>query len=140
MRVLYCPSAADPGSLAALMEQLSDQGLTPILGRIRYIAELNGHPQPPYAKPLRNVDGSLCELRSPYGDDLLRIYYFVDQERQALILLNCIIKPDGRDHPSKYRGTAGKRLEKEINDSIALALLLKQAYPSNQSTYELLPH
>ncbi len=144
MQVYFLSPSAHPSSFGKIVEQLLDQEkydlLTRIIQNIEHIAGVGGHPQPPTAKPLKHVDNELCEIRTAYGrDELLRIYYFVDHKTERLILLNCITKPDGRDFPSKYQGTAGKRLQRELQESIAIAVKIKTEYSPTHPDYEPLP-
>jgi hypothetical protein len=72
-------------------------------------------------------------------EELLRIYYFVDRKTERMVLLNCITKPDGHNFSSKYQGNAGKKLERELQESIALAVTLKAEYSSTNPAYEPFP-
>lgn len=144
MQVYFLSPSAHPSSFGTIVEHLLNQEnhdmLTRIIQNIEHIAGLGGHPQPPAAKPLRHVDSELCEIRAPYGkEELLRIYYFVDRKTERLVLLNCISKPDGRNLPSKYQGNAGKKLERELQESVALAVRLKAEYSPTNLAYEPFP-
>lgn len=144
MYVYFLSPSAHPSSFGKIVEDLLDQEshdmLTRIIQNIEHIASLGGHPQPPTAKPLRHVDNDLCEIRTQYGkDELLRIYYFVDQKTKRLVLLNCITKPDGRKFSSKYQGNAGKKIERDLQESVALAVKLKAEYTPTNPEYEPLP-
>ena len=145
MYVYFLSPSPHPSSFGKIVEHLLDQEnhdmLTRIIQNIEHIAGLGGHPQPPTAKPLRHVDDALCEIRTPYGrEELLRIYYFVDRKTERMVLLNCITKPDGRNFSSKYQGNAGKKLERELQESIALAVTLKVGYSSTNPAYDPFPN
>ena len=123
-------------ALSELLDNNPDM-LTRVLVTIRHVATTKGHPQPPHAKPLRDANPNLCEIRTKYDrENLLRIYYFVDKENDNLILLNYIIKPDGRQNASHYEGKAGKKLKREIATSIEIAIELQTAYHHNHPHYE----
>lgn len=142
MNVFCLQSSAHPkafvGLLAELMAEGDEDTLAKILTTISHVASVGGHPQEPTARRLSGVD--MCEIRSKYRrGELIRIYYFVDKDRNIMLLLNSIIKPDGSNNPSQYEGKAGKRLEKDLQQSIALALQLKESFPSSSPHYDSLP-
>ncbi|PCI25110.1 hypothetical protein COB57_02745 [Candidatus Peregrinibacteria bacterium] len=119
----------NPRSIGYLLNQLIDKDektLISILTTIRHISEQGGFPIPPHAKPLKEVNNEICEMRIKYDlNNLLRIYYFVNKEEKVMLLLNFIIKPDGRKFPADYEGKKGKKLLKEIGASVEYALELK---------------
>jgi len=126
MDILLLSSSIHEESFANFLENLFEQQteeaelITRILEIIEHVARNGGHPQPPYAKPLREVNNELCELRIKYENNLLlRIYYFVEKGTQKLFLLNYILKPD------QYEKTVKKKTDKIIEKSIQLALQLK---------------
>jgi hypothetical protein len=141
LKVLFLASTFHDQSFGKVLEDILALGDEEIIAcideHIGYITDRNGHPQPPIAKPLRDVDGELCEIRTKYGkEDLLRIYYFVDKETDSLILLNAIIKPDGRKMQSHYEGKVGRKLERDIEESIQLALKFKTDYLISKNDYQ----
>jgi len=141
LKVLFLSSISHDQSFGKVLEDLLANDdidtLAYIHERIKHTADLGGHPQPPTAKALRKVDDKLCEIRSKYGkEDLLRIYYFVDREANSLILLNTVIKPDGQRKQGRYDGKSGKRIEKDIQESIRLALKLKTNYLTSKYDYQ----
>lgn len=82
----------------------------------------------------------MCEIRSKYHrNELTRIYYYVDKDKNKMFLLNYIIKPDGSNNPAKYESKEGKRIEREIQESIELAITLKEQYPSSHPDYVSIP-
>jgi hypothetical protein len=128
-------------SILNFLQENDKEILSRTLEIINHIHDRWWHPQPPYAKPLRENTVDLCEIRSKFNrDELLRIYYFVHRENweNRLVLLNAIIKPDWDKYPAYYEGTKGKRLKKEIEQSIELALELQKDYLSQLSYYEYL--
>jgi len=142
MDVFCLPSSAHPDAFAVLLEELmaeaDEDTLAKILTTIDHVASVGGHPQEPTARRLSGID--MCEIRSKYRrGELIRIYYFVDKDRNRMLLLNSIIKPDGSNNPSSYEGKAGKRLKKDLQQSIALALQLKELFPSLSPHYDSLP-
>ena len=141
MKVLFLASTFHDQSFGKVLEDLlalgDEETVAHIDERISYIASRNGHPQPPIAKPLRDVDDELCEIRTKYGkEDLLRVYYFVDKETDSLVLLNAIIKPDGYKKQSHYEGRAGRKLERDIEESIQLAMKFKTDYIISKHDYQ----
>jgi len=142
MNVFCLQSSAHPEAFAALLTELmaeeDEDTLAKILTTIDHVASVGGHPQEPTARRLSGVD--MCEIRSKCRRGaLIRIYYFVDKDRNMMLLLNSIMKPDGSNNPSQYEGKAGKRLEKDLQQSIALALHLKELFPSSSHQYDPLP-
>ncbi len=143
MNVFFLPVSAHPSAFSniikELLEQEDEDTLARILTTIAHAASIGGHPQEPTSRRLKGVD--MCEIRSKcrHGE-LIRIYYFTDKDSQRMFLLNYIIKPDGSNNPSLYEGNAGKRLERDLQQSIDLALRLKMSFPSFSTLYELLPH
>ncbi len=142
MNVFCLQASAHPKAFARLLAELAQQEdedtLAKILTTIAHVARVGGHPQEPAARRLSGVD--MCEIRSKYRrGELIRIYYFVDKKSDKMLLLNSIIKPDGSHKPSRYEGNAGKRLEKDLQESIALALQLKELFPSSSPQYDSLP-
>jgi hypothetical protein len=134
-------ATAHPQSTGKVLDDLysSDPEELPyVYTIIKHIANLGGHPQPPQAKRLSHMgDPNLCELRPNINRErLLRIYYFVSPEEDAMILLNAIIKPDGHNLPARYEGNSGHRLKRDIKESIQLALSLKKEYPLSKNKYE----
>jgi hypothetical protein len=141
MKVMYLTATAHPQSTGKVFADLlnSDQDkLTHLLTIIRNIADRGGHPQPPNAKPLGDIKEQLRgEIRLKLSTkNLLRIYYFVSLEDDAMILLNTIIKPDGRNLPARYEGNSGQRMKRAIDESIQLAISLKNDYPLTKNNYE----
>ena len=137
MQVYYLSSHAHPESFGSFIKKFCDEGtqdeLAPHIAKISHIADRGGHPQPPYAKPLREVDGGLNEICSKLNEkEHLRIYYFVKRETKRMILLNITIKP------TLYEGGTRKRVEKEIQESIEEALRIKEQYITSQNDYEKL--
>jgi len=144
LKVLFLSSAFHDQSFGRVLEDLLENDDTDTLAciyeRIKHIVGLRGHPQPPAAKPLREVGEGLCEIRSKHGkEDLLRIYYFVDKETDSLILLNVIIKPDGHKKQGRYDGKSGKKIERTIKESVELALKLKTNYLTSKHDYQIFP-
>ena len=132
------------GSTRSILNFLKEND-TEMLSRtieiINHIHDRWWHPTMPYAKPLYWNDVGLCEIRSKYNrEELLRIYYFVHREpwETRLVLLNATIKPDWEKYPAYYEGTKWKRLRKEIETSIEIALKLQKNYLSQLSLYEFL--
>lgn len=126
------------GLLAELIAEEDEDTLAKILTTIDHVASVGGHPQEPTARRLSSVD--ICEIRSKYRrGELIRIYYFVDKDRSMMFLLNSIVKPDGSNHPSRYEGNTGKRLNQDLQQSIALALQLKERFPPFSLRYDPLP-
>ena len=137
MQIFYLSCNAHPQSFGSFIKRLKDAGrandLESHASKIYHIANIGGIPQPPYAKPLREVDGNLNEIRSTISQkEELRIYYFVDQARARMVLLNITIKP------SHYDGTKKKKVEKEIQKDIQEALKIKANYLTSQNDYEKL--
>ena len=138
---MYLKATAHPQSTGKVLADLLDSDtdkLTHLITIIKNIADIGGHPQPPNAKPLRGIKEQLSgEIRLKLtADNLLRIYYFVSQEDDAMILLNFIIKPDGRNFPARYESNAGKRIQRAIEESIQLAISLKNDYHLTKNNYE----
>ncbi len=133
---VYCLTAgAHPKSFGSFIRGLQDKGkeqkLAPHMAKILHLAQHGGHPMPPHAKPLRHVDGELNEICSKLNEkELLRIYYFVDREKQKMVLMNISIKPD------LYEGTLKKRVEKELQADIEEALHIKSKYSTSPNDYE----
>lgn len=126
-------------SILNFLQENDDEMLSRTLEIIRHIHDSWWHPSMPYARPLHSSGVGLCEIRSKYNrDELLRIYYFVhrDNWETRLVLLNAIIKPDWEKYPAYYEGTKWKRLKKEIETSIEIALELQKNYLSQLSFYE----
>lgn len=142
MRIMYCTRVDTGYALSEIFEDLleKDTGLlTRILEVIRHVASNKGHPQMPYSLYLRGKQ-DLCEIRTQFcKGELLRIYYFVDKASDTLVLLNALIKPDGRKYSSSYEKNAGKKLKKEIEVSIHHAQQLKDIYPMHTQHYDTLP-
>jgi hypothetical protein len=142
VQIFFLSALASKESSGAILKELlkrkDDTVLIRTLTDISHIANSGGVPRPPRAKLLRGIgDNELCEIRTKYDrDNLLRIYYFVDKERSNLILLNAIIKPDGGQSSSHYEGGAGRRLRKDINNSVQLAIELKELYSASNNDYE----
>ncbi|MCK5015726.1 MAG: hypothetical protein KAS32_01530 [Candidatus Peribacteraceae bacterium] len=140
MQLLYLLPSVHSETFGSIIEQLLDSNKEKaiyVLEVIARIRENNGHPQMPLAKCLKGVDGQMNEIRVPYGrNELLRVYYFIDYENDAMVLLNGIIKPDGRNKSSSYEKKAGKKLNKAIEKSIQLALQFKAAYHYSHPDYE----
>jgi hypothetical protein len=142
MNVFCLQSSAHPEAFAGLLERLiaeeNEDTLARILTTIAHVANIGGHPQEPAARRLSGMD--MCEIRSKYRrGELIRIYYFVDKEKDRMLLLNSIVKPDGSSNPSHYEGNAGKRLTKELQKSITIALRLKDLFPPSSPHYDPLP-
>lgn len=142
MQVYLLPTSAHTCAFHGVVEELLSQNdestLAQIFATIKHVAANGGHPQEPTSRRLRGID--MCEIKSKYHhQELIRIYYFADKEAQKLLLLNYIIKPDGSNRQSSYQGNAGKKLDRKIEESIQLAVVLKTQYPSHHSAYELLP-
>jgi hypothetical protein len=134
MRIFYLSHNAHPKSFGGLMRKLQDEGeydeLSKHVVKICHIAHNNGTPLPPYAKPLRDVDAELNEIRSQYkNNELLRIYYFVDKQNEKMILLNITIKP------SLYEKHMAKKVNREIQEDINEAITLKEKYSISHSDY-----
>jgi hypothetical protein len=124
--------------LEELVAAEDEDTLARILSTIRHVAAYGGHPHEPTSRRLKGID--LCEIRSKYHhEELIRIYYFTDKGAGKMFLLNSIIKPDGSTSASRYDGKSRKKIEKEIQASIAIAATLKTHYPSTHPSYELLP-
>lgn len=143
MQIFLLRESAHPESFANIMQALMDtkdiDRLARVMAILRHLAGQGGHPAPPYAKPLHSVAGGLSEIRCIYDkENLLRIYYFVDRENKRMVLMNAIIKPDGEKRASRYDGGGRKRLEREIQKSIQLALEFKTKYILSQDDYEQL--
>ena len=139
MDVFLLPTSAHPAAFQSVLSELlaakDEETLARITVKIRHVAGSGGHPQAPYSRRLQGVD--LCEIRSKYHhEELIRIYYYVDRTIGKMLLLNYIIKPDGSNNPNKYEGKAGKRIEKEIQESIDLAVQLQALYPPTHPVYE----
>ena len=143
MYVFLLPSSAHPAAFKNVLEELlnaeDEDTLARIITTIQHVADYGGHPHEPSSRRLKGVD--MCEIRSKYHrEELIRIYYYADKDAGKMLLLNCIIKPDGSNSASMYEGKSGKKIEKEIQASIALAVALRVQYPSTHSDYEpLLP-
>jgi hypothetical protein len=143
MKVRYLKIEAHSQSTGKVLDDLlnSDHDkLAHLLTIIKNIADRGGHPQPPLAKPLNGVNDHLRgEIRLKLSaENLLRIYYFVSPEENAMILLNAIIKPDGHNLPARYQGNAGHRLKRELDESIQLAIRLKIDYHLSKNNYDSL--
>lgn len=117
----------------------SQKLLTELIGAVDLLKSRGGHPQPPMAKPLRDVDPALCEITRKYpGDQQLRVFYFVTDDKEKLILLNYFVKPDGRKRNNEYSGKRKSDIAKAQQDAILLAKKLKDSYLLDQSNYEQL--
>ena len=132
----YCPESF--GSFLSLVIDEKDmENLAKIFEQIQHTADQGGHPTPPQSRALREVGIDLCEIRIHYKkSELLRIYYFVDREGKAIVLLNILIKPDGTKRASQYEGKARKKVDKEIQKSIQIAIDMYKEYPSKKTNYE----
>ena len=124
-----------------LMEVLDwDEDRKRVLDCIDNIRD-NSHwnPTPPLAKPLSGQDDSnLNEFRISLNTELIRIHYFVDRERDSIVLLNYYIKPNGAKNKNAYIGKQWKKLQKYIQAHISIARDLQEKYLLNQDDYELL--
>lgn len=143
MDVLCLPSSAHISAFLNVIEKLAAENdedtLARIITTIEHVASVGGHPQEPTSRRLKGVD--VCEIRSKYHrGELIRIYYYTDKEQDKMLLLNYIIKPDGSNNSAKYEGKEGKRIEKEIQESIELATSMKEQYPASHSDYVPLPN
>lgn len=144
MKVFFLSSTAHNQSFGKVLEHLLEKDDRDILAynkeHITHIASLRGHPQPPTAKPLKGVGDGICELRLLYDvETLLRIYYFVDKEKDAMVLMNVIMKPDGCDKATHYEGSSKKKIDRQIKQSIELAKELKMDYLTSHYDYEEYP-
>lgn len=114
MQVYFLSESAHLQSFGTIMRQLlnaeEEDEITNIILRIKHISDSGGTPSPPTAKPLKNVDGELNEIRCKYKEDqVIRIYYFVDRDKKRMVLLNATIKPDGSKKASSYEGKSAKK-------------------------------
>ncbi len=139
MNVFLLPCSAHPAAFKSVLDSLVDNEdedtLARIITTIKHVADYGGHPHEPASRRLKGVD--MCEIRSKYHhEELIRIYYYTDKNAGKMFLLNCIIKPDGSNNASMYEGKSGKKIEKELQESIIIAVTLKTEYPSNHSSYE----
>ena len=138
MNVVILSKSNHKECFSALLEKIllepqnNREILTRIIDVIDHISKQGGHPSPPQAKPLREVDGELCEIRIKWNknNELLRIYYFVDKEKNTMNLLNAIIKPE------KYEKKIQKKVEKMITGSIQLAIELKKSLPQSYEPFQ----
>lgn len=135
MQVWCLSASAHPDSFGSFIKRFRDEGreveLRSLYDIISHLVRIDGRPEPPYAKPLRDVDRELNEICSKLNEkELLRIYYFVDRDAKKMVLLNFTIKP------RLYEGKLKKRVEKEIHQDIAEALLLKSKYSISPHDYE----
>jgi len=138
MEILFLSESAHPESFGSVISKIIADNeanvLVTIMTRLSNIAQNGGHPKPPYAKTLTHTNGAMNEICCKRNNnELLRIYYFVDREKQKMVLLNTTIKPDGRKFASHYDG---KKIEKEIREDIQEALSLKEKYYLSQNDYE----
>lgn len=137
MNIFYISASVHSESFGALLEELIEEDvgvISRIFAFIKNIAQHNGHPQPPHAKPIRGVEIDLCEIRITHEKgNLLRIYYVADKRDNTLKILNYIVKPDGIKKASNYEGKKKKKLDKIIQQSIELAVEL---YQTNKQKYE----
>ena len=97
------------------------------------------NPAPPLAKPLSGQgDSKLNEFRISLNIQLIRIHYFIDKQKDIIVILNYYIKPNGTKDKNAYIGKAWKKLQKYIQTQISLARDLQEKYLLNQDDYELL--
>lgn len=109
--------------------------LADIMGLVLHVADHAGYPDQRYAKRVHGTD--LCKIRSKYRyKEVIRIYYFIDKQTQKMFLLNYVTKPDGSNAASKYEGGTAKKIRKQIQESVAIAEMLKEQYPSDHLDYE----
>lgn len=138
MHVYLLPSSAHPSIFCnEVLENFANDEdiLARVVSTISHVADHGGHPDGTFAKKLKGVD--MCEVRCKcHYEELLRIYYYVDKVAGKMLLLNYILKPDGSNSSSMYEGKALKKLEKEIQESIQVALDLRNEYPSHHPHYE----
>ncbi len=107
-----------------------------IMEILEHILSLNWNPTPPNAKPLK-WEEDLCELRIKFWNLLYRIHYFVDFERDFMIILNWYTKPDWRSSSNNYNKSKKKKLEQYIQKQKKEAMYLKEQYFFNKWNYEL---
>ncbi len=115
--------------LAQLTGQYSDKKqankkLADIHGKIIYIAQINGRPQPPVARPIQNF--SFFEIKSRKNNKILiRITYFCHQG--TMILLDAFEKPD------YYRTSKDK---KTVSNEFKKSELYRNNFIMNPKLYE----
>lgn len=77
-------------------------------------------------------------IRFQFAKTLIRLYYFIDNKNNKLVILNYIEKLDWRKNSDKYNKSKKNKIDKLIQESIEIALELKKQYYLNSSNYELL--
>lgn len=121
------------GLYECVWESLKQLHITEVL---EHILSWNWRPVPPNAKQLKWYD-DLYEIKIQFWSDLYRINYFVDKEWWYMVLLNWYYKPDWRSNSDNYNKSKKKKLDREIEQYINEAELLKENYFLNKWNYEL---
>ena len=127
MHIRIYRGSTKPLTYYELLESLRTDDRMSIHNRIDYICKnRNGLPKMPYARDLGRSETSMFEFRIPIDDSLLvRIHYFIDKSNNALVILNCYIKPDGIKHPNSYNKANKREIDAEIEINIQEAIRLK---------------
>lgn len=92
---------------------------------------------PPSSKQLRNIwSETLYEFRISFSDEL-RINYFVDESRNALVILNSYKKPNWAKDRNSYNKKNKNNVSKFIKNIINEALKLKKEYILDKTNFKL---
>lgn len=100
-----------------------------IINSIEYIVlNYKGNPVPPLAKPLSWLWEDLFEFRISLWDTLLRINYFIDKDKDYLIILNAYEKANWKSKKNFYNKQNKKKFDKFLKSTLEKALDMKKEY------------
>jgi len=93
MRIIINDDLENKNRFLYVLENYTEEQKMKIINSIEYIVlNYKGNPVPPLAKPLSWLWEDLFEFRISLWDTLLRINYFIDKDKDYLIILNAYEK------------------------------------------------
>ncbi|PZM82209.1 hypothetical protein DLH72_04315 [Candidatus Gracilibacteria bacterium] len=139
MRILINNDLENKNRFLYFLENYTEEQKMKIISSIEYVFyNHKGNPVPPFAKPLSGLGEDLFEFRISLGNILLRINYFIDKDRDYLVILNAYQKANGKTEKNFYNKQNKKKFDKLLNSILKNALDMKKEYflNHNLSKYE----
>lgn len=129
MRIIINDDLENKNRFLYVLENYTEEQKMKIINSIEYIVlNYKGNPVPPLAKPLSWLWEDLFEFRISLWDTLLRINYFIDKDKDYLIILNAYEKANWKSKKNFYNKQNKKKFDKFLKSTLEKALDMKKEY------------